>query len=239
MYTGPNISKDGLVLYLDASNPKSYTSGSSIWYDISGNNNHFNLINSPVPTGSYIYFNGVNQRADCVNTTFGNFGIGSFTLEYVLYTNGAASNIYAAVIAKRFAATNIAAVGGNGWMDRIFANIFYTQDSNIGGLRANVLELGYTTPRDRIIQVNQVISKPTSLTANGFTYINNNLITTANRTYTGDGSVNNGNTVRLMFSDGEGGYLNGRLYSVKAYTRAFSASDVAQSFNATKGRFGL
>jgi hypothetical protein len=237
MYTGPNISKDGLVLYLDASNPKSYTSGSSVWYDISGNNNHFNLINSPAPTGSYIYFNGVNQRADCVNTTFGNFGIGSFTLEYVLYTNGAASNIYAAIIMKRGAVTNIG--GASGWVDRISANVFYTQDSNPGGLRGNVLELNYTTPRDRIIQVDQVISKPTSLTANGFTYINNNLVTTANRTYIGNGSVDNGNTVRLMFSDGEGGYLSGRLYSVKAYTRAFSASDVAQSFNATKGRFDL
>jgi hypothetical protein len=237
MYTGPNISKDGLVLYLDASNPKSYTSGSSIWYDISGNNNHFNLINSPAPTGSYLYFNGVNQRADCVNTTFGNFGIGSFTLEYVLYTNGTGSNAFAAVIMKRWAVTNIG--GASGFVDRIFANIFYTQDSNPGSARGNVLELGYTTPRDRIIQVDQVISKPTSLTANGFTYINNNLITTSNRTYVGDGSVNNGNTVRLMFSEGESGYLNGRLYSVKAYTRAFSAADVAQSFNATKGRFDL
>jgi hypothetical protein len=239
MYTGPNISKDGLVLYLDASNPKSYTSGSSIWYDISGNNNHFNLINSPAPTGSYLYFNGVNQRADCVNTTFGNFGIGSFTLEYTLYTNGAASNIYAAVIMKRYAVTTIGAQGGSGWCDRILASVFFTQDSNPGGARGNALELGYTTPRDRIIQVDQVISKPTALTANGFTYINNSLITTSNRTYVGDGSVNNGNTVRLMFSEGENGYLNGRLYSVKAYTRAFSAADVAQSFNATKGRFDL
>jgi hypothetical protein len=215
------------------------TSGSSIWYDISGNNNHFNLINSPAPTGSYLYFNGVNQRADCVNTTFGNFGIGSFTLEYTLYTNGAASNIYAAVIMKRYAVTTIGAQGGSGWCDRILASVFFTQDSNPGGARGNALELGYTTPRDRIIQVDQVISKPTSLTANGFTYINNNLITTSNRTYVGDGSVDNGSTVKLMFSDGEGGYLNGRLYSVKAYTRAFSASDVAQSFNATKGRFDL
>jgi hypothetical protein len=239
MYTGPNISKDGLVLYLDASNPKSYTSGSSIWYDISGNNNHFNLINSPAPTGSYLYFNGVNQRADCVNTTFGNFGIGSFTLEYVLYTNGTGSNAFAAVIMKRYAVTTIGAQGGSGWCDRIFASVFFTQDSNPGGNRGNTLELSYTTPRDRIIQVDQVISKPTSLTSNGFTYINNNLITTSNRTYIGDGSVDNGNTVKLMYSDGEGGYLNGRLYSVKAYTRAFSASDVAQSFNATKGRFGL
>jgi hypothetical protein len=138
---------------------------------------------------------------------------------------------------KRWAVTNIG--GASGFVDRIFASVFYTQDSNIGGARGNVLELNYTTPRDRIVQINQVISKPTSLTANGFTYINNNLITTSNRTYVGDGSVNNGNTVRLMFSEGESGYLNGRLYSVKAYTRAFSASDVAQSFNATKGRFDL
>lgn len=39
----PKIVTDGLVLLLDATNPKSYVSGSNTWYDISGNNKHFSL----------------------------------------------------------------------------------------------------------------------------------------------------------------------------------------------------
>ncbi len=31
----PKIVKDGLVLYLDVANKYSYTSGSTIWYDLS------------------------------------------------------------------------------------------------------------------------------------------------------------------------------------------------------------
>ena len=41
----PKIVTDGLVLYLDAANPKSYVSGSTTWFDLSGNNYHGTLIN--------------------------------------------------------------------------------------------------------------------------------------------------------------------------------------------------
>lgn len=235
---GPSIITNGLVLSLDASDRNSYVSGSTTWNDISGNGNNFTLINSPVPTGSYIYFNGINQRADCVNTTFGNFGAGSFTLEYILNTNGTGSNAFAAIIMKRFAVTNIGA--GSGWVDRIFANVFYAQDSNPGGVRGNVLEINYTTPRNQINHIVQVITKDsTGLVVTGSTYINNVLTATATRTWIGNGSVNNGNTVRLMYSDGEGGYLNGNLYAVRAYNRNLSRAEITQNYDALKGRFNL
>jgi hypothetical protein len=235
---GPNAIQDGLVLVLDASDRNSYASGSTIWYDLSGNGNNFTLQNSPALTGSYLYFNGINQKADCVNSTFGNFGTGSFTLEYVLFTNGSGSNGFAAVIMKRWAVTNIG--GASGFVDRIFANIFYTQDSNPGGNRANVLEINYTTPRNVNNHIVQVINKDsTGLIASGSTYINSSLFASANRTYIGDGSVNNGNTVRLMWSEGENGYLSGNLYSVRAYNRALTPAEIRQNYNAQKTRLGL
>lgn len=235
---GPQLITSGLVLALDASDRNSYVGGSATWNDISGNGNNFTLINSPVPTGSYIYFNGTNQRADCVNTTFGNFGTGSFTLEYILNTNGTASNAFAAIIMKRWAVTNIG--GASGWVDRMFASIFYVQDSNPGSARGNVLEIGYTTPRNQINHIVQVITKdPTGLIVTGSTYINNVLTATATRTWIGDGSVNNGNTVRLMWAEGENGYLSGNLYAVRAYNRNLSRSEITQNYNALKGRFNL
>jgi len=42
---GPNIVTDGLVLYLDAANPKSYPGTGNTWYDISGFNNHGTMNN--------------------------------------------------------------------------------------------------------------------------------------------------------------------------------------------------
>ena len=47
---GPSLVKDGLVLCLDAANPKSYVSGSAAWIDMSGNNNNGTLINGPTYT---------------------------------------------------------------------------------------------------------------------------------------------------------------------------------------------
>jgi hypothetical protein len=237
---GGRIVTDGLVLSLDASDRNSYVSGSATWNDLSGNGNNFTLINSPSPTVSYIYFNGTNQRADCINTTFGNFGIGSFTLEYVLNTNGTASNAFAAPIMKRGSITSIGTQGGNGWADRILANIFFVQDSNPGGDRNNALELVYITPKNQINHIVQVITKdPTGLIVTGSTYINNILTTTTTRTFIGNGSVDNNSTTRLMFSNGENGYLSGNLYAVRAYNRNLSIAEVTQNYNAQKSRFNL
>jgi hypothetical protein len=47
MYNGPNIIKDGLVLYLDATNTKSYPRTGTTWTDLTGNGNDGTLINGP------------------------------------------------------------------------------------------------------------------------------------------------------------------------------------------------
>jgi len=58
-FRGPNVVTDGLVLALDAANPKSYVSGSTTWYDLSGNNAHGGITGSVsfVNDGSKSYFN--------------------------------------------------------------------------------------------------------------------------------------------------------------------------------------
>ena len=54
--SGPKVISDGLVLYLDPSNPESYPGSGDTWYDISGRGNHFSLINSPSRVGNYFDF---------------------------------------------------------------------------------------------------------------------------------------------------------------------------------------
>lgn len=236
----PKVVTDGLVLALDAANPKSYVSGSSTWYDLSGNNNNFNLLNSPSYDGVKLSFNGTTQYGSCVNTTFGNFGTGSFTLEYVFYTDGTGSNTFASPIMKRLAVTTIGGLTGEGWVDRIFASIFFAQDNNPTAVRANALEINYSTPYNKINHVVQVISKDsTGLIVTGSTYINNLVTATATRTWIGNGSVDNNFNTQIMHSNGENGYLSGSMYIVRAYNRALSQSEILQNYNATKTRFGL
>lgn len=54
---------NGLFIYLNSSFASSYSGTGSAWYDISGNNNHFTLFNSPIMSGGYLRFNGTNQFA--------------------------------------------------------------------------------------------------------------------------------------------------------------------------------
>ena len=61
---GANIVSDGLVLCLDAANRKSYVNGSTVWRDLSGNNNSGSLVNGPTfssANGGSIVFDGTND----------------------------------------------------------------------------------------------------------------------------------------------------------------------------------
>ena len=68
---GPgNIVTNGLVLYLDAANYQSYISGSTTWYDLSGNNNSGSLVNGPTYSSTNagsIVFDGTNDYVGLPN----------------------------------------------------------------------------------------------------------------------------------------------------------------------------
>jgi hypothetical protein len=82
-FRGPNVVTDGLVLSLDAANIKSYVSGSTTWYDKSGNGNNGTLTNGPTfdsNNGGNLVFNGTNQYIDCGSSSLLNFGTGNYTI---------------------------------------------------------------------------------------------------------------------------------------------------------------
>ena len=69
---GPKIVTNGLVLYLDAANKKSYPGSGTTWTDLSGNNNTGTLTNGPTfdsNNGGSIVFDGTN---DYVSNTMSN-----------------------------------------------------------------------------------------------------------------------------------------------------------------------
>ena len=60
----PLIVTDGLVMYLDAANPKSYPGTGTTWTDISRNNNNGTLTNGPTFSSANlgsIVFDGSND----------------------------------------------------------------------------------------------------------------------------------------------------------------------------------
>ena len=66
VHAGPDIVTDGLVLCLDAANPKSYPGSGVTWGDVGTNNNSFSLVNGPVystQNNGYFTFDGINDYA--------------------------------------------------------------------------------------------------------------------------------------------------------------------------------
>ena len=62
----PPVVTNGLILHLDAGNRLSYTSGSTVWNDLSGNNNSGSLTNGPTFNSANqgsIVFDGSNDRS--------------------------------------------------------------------------------------------------------------------------------------------------------------------------------
>ena len=64
----PNIVTDDVILYLDASNTSSYPDTGTVWYDLSGNNNDFNLNGPTYNSSGYFDFDGTNYYAKTVST---------------------------------------------------------------------------------------------------------------------------------------------------------------------------
>lgn len=67
----PSLVTDGMILYLDAANPRSYGGSGTTWYDISGNNNHATLVNGvtySTTNGGIFNLDGTDDYIDCPTT---------------------------------------------------------------------------------------------------------------------------------------------------------------------------
>ena len=70
-YIGTEIVNNGLVLHLDAANPRSYPGTGATWFDLSGNRNHGTLNNSPTfdsTNKGNFSFDGVDDYVDTGKT---------------------------------------------------------------------------------------------------------------------------------------------------------------------------
>lgn len=216
---GANIVREGLVLYLDAANQKSYLSGSTVWKDLSLNNNSGSLVNGPTfdsaNLGS-IVFDGVD---DYIVTPY-NVTLLDFTVGAWFKSNGL-NNTYNRIVDKDYAS--------GFWIGRNF-NII----NSWGG---GVLEQNYPYGRYITLEDNQwhyLVSIRSGSThilyGDGITNTISGTVST---------SALSGVQVRIGTQAGLGAYLNGSISSVQIYNRALSAQEILQNYEALKSRYGL
>lgn len=235
MFTGPNIIRDGLVLHLDAANQKSFRSGATTWFDLSGRGNNGTLTNGPTfnsANGGSIVFDGVNDRVLIpTSTTYKvqfpltvclTYKITSLS-PYTLIETDNPTNSYHAGVAIGVSATGYGVTYGN------------NTQNNSPGRRT------YLSPSVPVVGnwYNIVAVLPDNL--NLSFYINGQLT---------NSSYSSGTTTTLAYSSGDASlgfsydvvatsFFNGSIANFQIYNRALTASEILQNYNATKSRFNL
>jgi hypothetical protein len=216
-FGGPNIIDDGLVLYLDAGNRKSYPGSGTTWFDKSGRGNNGTLTNGPTfNTGSLgsVVFDGVDDISIHPSTLY----VDNFTLSAWVYKT---SSGIQTIIAK----------GNSSFILNFYLRI--AGNSGFYGTNASFSEI--LIP-DLVLNVwnNTVLTyDKTSLKY----YLNGVFINQNNATNTPSSTTSN--TIVGRLGDFNGQYWTGRIATTQIYNRALSAQEVLQNYNATKGRFNL
>ena len=238
---GPgNIVTNGLVLYLDAANYLSYTSGSTTWRDLSSSNNSGTLINGPTfNTGSAgsIVFDGTNDYVNAGNNNSINFGTSNFTSNIWIYpySSSLGTNREYGVINKNNGFQNspgwaleISTYGYSAPFPTVDILCFNTGQTSFGN--ANVFSSVKTQIWSNINLVRN---------GNNFNmYVNGILSSTITNSNVGF-NVDNSIDLTLAKSSTWQFSYKGEISNFNLYNRALTASEVLQNYNATKGRFGL
>jgi hypothetical protein len=78
-----SLVRNGLVLYLDAANKKSYSGTGTSWIDLSGNSNNATLENGAgynANNNGTMSFDAIDDYANITNSSIGNFGTSNFSV---------------------------------------------------------------------------------------------------------------------------------------------------------------
>ena len=215
---GPTIVRDGLVLHLDAANPKSYPGTGTDWFDLSGNGNHGTLVNDPTYSsdnnGTFV-FDGANDYAEVPG-------------DYHLFSE--------LTIDFWFKSTNTTPTGRPWGKGGDFEARF---DGGAPG-GSLVTDIGVT---NYLISGTGVWGNTTwynvtavLLTSSTELYVQSELDATGNRSSI---TANTGPLHIGKSSSGFGSPFPGNISSFKIYNRALTAAEVARNFNAMRGRYGL
>ena len=236
-YSPKPVIDNSLVLYLDAANPRSYVSGSTVWRDISRGGNTGALTNGPTfngANGGSIVFDGVDDICPIADIPF-RFG-NTFTISLWFYWDNI--NKSKNILGKRNGVTPYVQYGlaiydspylGNpsnklNWFARPDqgdnGNSFDTWLSYTLGSAGIYNAVVVMAPNNQYLYVNGILQA--SATKNNSTYTWNII----GKIYTLGGTT-------------DSAQWNNKIYQNSIYNRALSAAEVLQNYNALKGRYNL
>ena len=223
-----SIVRSGLVLHLDAANPKSYPGVGTSWIDISGNSNNGVLINNvgfnPLNEG-YLTFNGTNTYVSISDSS--TLKISKLiTIQCIFYINQYIA--WAGLIGRNSDTKSVYALSLSPASQRLRFNY-----NNIEPWSSNV-ESTSTIPTGQWIYSAAVYDG-----TNIKIYLNGVLDKIQNvGSFTFDTAT--GFNIDIGY-DNPGGneYFNGNISLCSVYNRSLSDTEIRQNFEAFRWRYGL
>jgi hypothetical protein len=229
----PSIVRDGLVLYLDAANSKSYPGSGTTWFDLSGNENNGTLVNGvgfDNANKGALTFDGTDDFVNCGNSV-------TLKPEFI--------SIEAWVKINPGQGLSFICGGGTTgaigyWVGISTSNNTIrfscrTEGDNNGAQYSVTLSESITQRNLHIVATYS--GQAVKIFLNSKEVFSESLTTKIN--YAG---IENDN---IHIGDiGSAGsrsdrFFEGNIFNIKIYNRALAESEIKQNFNATRGRYGV
>ena len=226
---GPDIVENGLTLFLDASNIRSYPGSGTTWSDLSGNSNNGTLTNGPTFSAGNlgsIVFDGIDDYVSAGGSIIP-VGTGDYYIESWINRTTVPSNISVSIVC--------------GLDNNSFYFGFGRTYNGANGLRvaksnvADAENCAFNFTANTWYHV--AVGRTSSVV---YFYINGQQQTTL-----GSGTSNFSFLSSTVTRIGAGSSispilepLTGNISNIKYYNRSLTAVEVLQNYNATKSRFG-
>lgn len=213
------VVRNGLVLYLDAANLRSYPGTGSVWYDLSGNDLDANFENDP----AFVSAGGGSLFFDISDSDYAQIILPA-TTSYNTFT-------YGAWIYPRDS------IGYRTIIDQDNDNWFF------GTYQGELISKGPTFSSGYVITPNQWYYVNMTHTSGGPVrfYVNGNLVYTSSNdsTIQTTSAFGIGAGILTQSPSTADEFWNGNIAQVSIYNIELSGDAIKQNFNAFRGRFGI
>lgn len=223
-----SIVRNGLVLHIDAANPKSYPGTGTVWTDLSGSANTGTLVGGTLyqsANNGFMTFGGVNDYVNCGSNASLNI-TNNITVEAWVYIN-------------TFVNTGGIVTFGSFGNEGEQYSLSTSSSSNRITFSTNwpaAWQIGYSTTLQPSTWYQLVA---TFSSGNWIIYVNGVANTSGTFAITSFPSVVNPVLTLGVNQPGGDEYFNGRISTARIYNRVLSPAEIFQNFDAHRGRFGI
>ena len=227
--SGGSFTTSGMVLYLDANNPSSYTSG-NVWYDLSGAGNNGSFSTAPTLTSvsnRYFEFDGTNDYVTLPNTSL-DIRTQMTVSAWVQWNTFDLNMIY-----------------GIGYDNATSQEQFQLRTYN-GNLETGTFGGGLTSIVQASLSGNNIVTNQWYMITSVFTssydfelYVNDQMVGSLSRGIILNDSGNPPVIGATITGGNYGRYFNGNIGEVYVYNRDLSSAEVQDNFNATRLTYGV